>query len=134
MDLELSDSVSIPEDIPNGPSLVAIMSEVPDGRRLVVHAMREAMQATKYYYDAGARKMVHTPDYKVRLEAAKAWASYTDGIPAKTLNVNSLDVKASLVASDADIEEQLKRSPALREHFKAVLANMEPKRVKSAAK
>ena len=61
--------------------------------------------------------MVHEPDYKTRLDAAKFLASYRDGLPAQTTEIRLKKAEASA----DDVLKAARSSSAMRDALRTML-------------
>ena len=108
-------------------SLQAVLDSVPRLRQMIAGSAITALAARKSMWSKEKDDWIFEPDGKCRLEACKFLASYADGLPTQTtvnLNLNK-DAKDKKPVSDADLEEQLRRSPELRKQLASTLAKVE---------
>jgi hypothetical protein len=100
-----------------------ILEALPDAAQTIVLAALEGLKAEKFYWDAASKGMVHEPDYRTRLDAAKFLAAYLDGLPMQT--TLAVNVGGPQGANEPDLEAAVKASPALRQRLEKIVS---PKR------
>ena len=100
-----------------GASITQILDAMPDSAQIIVGAAMEALKATKFYYSKEEGGMVHEPDYKTRLDAAKFLASYRDGLPAQTTEIRLKKAEASA----DDVLKAARSSSAMRDALRTML-------------
>ena len=122
MNLELADP---PDAEAPATSLNAALNRIPNARQLVIDAATEALKATKFYYSKEEGGMVHEPDYKTRLDAAKFLAAYLDGLPAQSVITYDATKPRAGAEESFDLDAELKRSPALRERMRIMIERAE---------
>jgi hypothetical protein len=108
-------------------SLSALLSEIPNGRRVILASAFRALGARKWYFEKESAERKFLPDYRTQLDAAKLLLSYSDGLPTQTtLNVNAdLGKKSAEVDSEAQFDNALASSPALRDSLRRRLERAE---------
>jgi hypothetical protein len=83
----------------------------------VARVYREAMNATTTMWDVNERKLITLPDHKTRIAAANMVAAYKEGLPVQRqirLGAHFDELR--------DVVERAKRSPAMLDFAKRLLA------------
>lgn len=83
----------------------------------VVDVVAESLGAVKKQWDLKAGVMLEEPDHRIRLDAAKFIAAYTEGLPAQTVLNMNVDAGNRPALRDA-----LTKSPQARKAIAAILA------------
>ena len=96
------------------------VNRMPGARSLILAEVFRCLSATKYYYSKSEGGMVHEPDYRTRLDAAKLLLAYVEGLPVATsLSVAVGDQPGAAMT----LEEAADKSPALRSRLHKLLGS-----------
>lgn len=115
---QLAHLLELGRDVDAADCIRDMIQKIPNARALILAEAFRCLGATRYYFDRKEGRMVHEPDFKVRLDAARLLIAYADGLPIQTsLTVAVGDTKDAAL----DLEAAVSRSPALRERLQKLV-------------
>lgn len=103
-----------------GDRIIAALEADEEIARLVVEAAKAALTASTPYYNKHEKKWELEPDGRTRLQGAEFVMRQLVGLPLQRIEAKTMHATATVPPA-----EMLKKSPALREAMKRMLAQAE---------